>query len=45
VLLDLHADAEGRAALSSIGFDRFAPVDDALYEGVRATATAWEGKP
>jgi phosphonate transport system substrate-binding protein len=44
-LLDLHADAEGRAALASIGFDRFAPVDDALYEGVRATATAWEGKP
>ena len=44
-LLDLHSSAEGRAALGQVGFDRFAPVEDALYEGVRATATAWEGQP
>jgi phosphonate transport system substrate-binding protein len=43
-LLGLHGDADGRAALGQVGFDRFAPVDDALYEGVRATASAWEDR-
>lgn len=44
-LLGLHADAEGQAALASVGFDRFEPVEEALYDGVRATATAWDSKP
>ena len=44
-LLSLHEDADGRTVLGTVGFDRFAPVDDALYDGVRATAAAWESKP
>ncbi len=44
-LLGLHEDAEGRTALSTVGFDRFEPASESLYDGVRATATAWDGKP
>lgn len=44
VLLGLHADAEGRAVLATVGFDRFDIPDDGRYEGVRATAAAWDGR-
>lgn len=37
-LLAMHEDAEGRAILDSGLIDRFAPVTDADYDAVRATA-------
>lgn len=43
-LLGLHRDPAGRAALAQAGFDRFAVPDEALYDGVRATAAAWDGR-
>lgn len=39
-LLAMHEDAEGRAILDTGLIDRFAPVTDADYDAVRATAAA-----
>ncbi len=44
ILLHLHEDDEGRSVLVSVGFDRFAPPDERLYDGVRATAAAWNAR-
>lgn len=40
VLIEMSADEEGRSALAAIGFERFAPVTAAHYDGARRVAEA-----
>jgi phosphonate transport system substrate-binding protein len=35
ILLHMHEDANGRAALQQAGFEQFVPIDDAAYDTVR----------
>ena len=44
ILLQMHADAEGKKVLASLRIDRFVAPDDALFDSVREAATVWEGR-
>lgn len=35
LLMEMHEDADGRAALAAAGFDAFVPIEDAAYDSVR----------
>lgn len=45
VLLAMHQDPEGRAALQAIGVDRFVVIDDEAYDSVRALFAQPAGDP
>lgn len=38
LLMEMHEDADGRAALAAAGFDAFVPIEDAAYDSVRRLA-------
>ena len=42
VLLDMHADPEGRKILTSLRISRFVVPDDSLFDSVRESSKAWE---
>ena len=44
VLLDMHADPEGRKILTALRINRFVVPDDGLFDSVREAAKAWEAR-
>ena len=44
VLLDMHADPEGKKILTSLRINRFVVPDDGLFDSVREASKAWEAR-